>query len=159
MLKKTTFALFTFALFVGSGSTLFAQDAPAFTPAAPSGWVELKGVVQLDLEEATSLTPLGKGDQAKSLTHCFAFSGASATGVGYAIPVGFLLNAAAVALPSWGSFATGGTTTYASTCPNLSGIAPCQLFAFSTAPPPAGWGQNAIINPPVGLILQSIGCL
>lgn len=171
MLKKITFCLFSFALFLGSGNLLFAEKAPRFSVAPPAGGVvRLPEGTKLDLRNSAELTDeelraaLEKSSCStekkgvtgeKSATHCFACTGSNCTGTCYAIPCGFYINAnqQVPPVPGFSSFGTGCGTTYVSTCNDLNGTAPCQLFAFSSA----SWGNNACINS--SLLLQSVGCL
>jgi hypothetical protein len=171
MLKKITLCLFSLALLLGSGNTLFAQKAPEFTAAPKAGVaVQLPEGTKLDLRNAAELTPdelrvaleksscsTAKGE--KSPTACFACTAANCTGTCFQIPCGFYINAKDQVPPVTGflSFVTGCGTTFVSTCSDLNGTAPCQAFSFSTAAPPAGWGDNTCINS--SLPLLSVGCV
>jgi hypothetical protein len=169
MLKKTLFCLFGFALLLGSGNALFAQDSP-FTAAPPAGGVvqlhedtklNLRNSAELTAEELraaleTSSCSTARG--AESATACAACTGLNCTGNCYAVPCTFYANAKDQVPPQPGfrSFVTGCTTTYVSTCNDLSAdpAQGCQLFAFQSAT----WGNNTCVNSNT-LVLQSFGCV
>jgi hypothetical protein len=168
MLKKTALCGIAFALLLVCGNTLFAQEAPRFFAAPPAhGVVQLQEGTKLDLRNAAELTAdelraalektscSGKVVGEKSATACFACTAANCTGTCYQIPCGHYVNANQQVPPAAGfvSFVTGCTTTYVSTCNDLSSTAPCLLFAFSSAT----WGNNTCINS--SAVLQSVGCV
>jgi hypothetical protein len=172
MLKKITLCLFSFALLLGTGNTLFAQKEPEFTAVPKTGRVfQLPGDTKLDLQNAAELTPeelrvaletssCGTAKEQKAPTFCAACTGTGCTGTCYRIPCGTYINANQQVPPAAGflSFIIGCRTTYVSTCNDLNGVAPCRLFAFNTNPPdPNGWPDNSCISSSAAL--QSVGCI
>ena len=168
MLKKTTFCLFIFALLLGSGN-LLAQKPAQFSVASPqAGAIKLPEGAKVDLRNAADLTEdelrviMEKstcGDDAKmdkAPDACFACTGFNCTGTCFRIQCGTYINAnqQIPPVPGFRSFVTGCTTTYVSTCNDLSTTAPCQGFAFQSAQ----WGNNTCVNSNQ-LVLQSVGCL
>ena len=147
MLKKITLCLFSFALLLGSGSSLFAQKDPEFTAAPKAGAaVQIPEGTKLDLQNAAELTPeelrvalekpsCSTGNEQKPATFCIACTAANCTGTCYAIPCGRYINANQQVPPAPGflSFVTGCNTTFVSTCNDLGTAAPCQGFSFSSA--------------------------
>jgi len=165
MSKKAIALAFCALLIVCSGG-VFAQKAQ-FSAAPPNG-----GVVQLpagtelglrniadmtadELREALKTPTCSTSKAVRSATACAACTALNCTGTCFAIPCGNFANANQQVPPVAGfrSFVTGCTTTYVSTCANLSGVAPCQLFAFASA----AWGNNTCVNSNT-LVLQSVGC-
>jgi hypothetical protein len=168
MSKKIAFCLLGCALLLASGNVLYAQ-APSFTLSSPAkGIVQLPPDTKVDLKNSAELTPEelkaalehpacgGKATGDKSLTACYACTAANCGGICYQIPCGMYANANQQVPPAAGfaSFVPGCKTTYVSTCNDLSGTPPCQLFAF-TAPAD---GSNVCVNAN-GFLLQSVGCL
>jgi hypothetical protein len=167
MLRKIALCLFSFALLLGSGNALFAQKVPEFTAAPKTGAaVQIPEGTKLDLRNAAELTPeelrmalekasCSTANEQKSATGCFACTAANCTGRCYAIPCGHYINAKDQVPPEpcFYSFVTGCTNTYVSTCDDLNGTAPCQIFLLSSS----SWGNNTCIN--TSLCIRSIGCL
>ena len=170
MLKKITLCLFSFALLLGSGSSLFAQKDPEFTAAPKVGAaVPIPEGTKLNLQNAAELTPeelrvalekssCSTAGEQKAATACFACTAANCTGTCFAIPCGLYINANQQVPPVGGflSFVTGCNTTFVSTCNDLNGVAPCRAFSFNSFGV-GGWGNNTCINS--SLLLQSVGCV
>jgi len=160
-MKKTTFALFALVLLLGSGNSLFAQKDLQLTPIInESGIRLLPEGTKFDLRNLADFTDeelrqalSGKAGE-KSLTHCFACTGANLTGNCYAIPVGTYANAnqQIPAQAGFLSFVTGGSFTMVSTCNDLSSTPPCLAGALDSAVVGNHTGFNSVL-------LQSVGCV
>jgi hypothetical protein len=166
MLKKVAFGLFSFALLLGSGNALFAQPASDFTVSSRTGViVQLPAGTRLDLRNAAELTPeelraalekpsCGNAYEQKSAHLCAACPGTDCTGTCILIPCGLYVNAdqQVPPMPGFLSFITGCTTTYVSTCDDLSASTGCRAFSYSSSV----FGNKACINS--RYLLQSVGC-
>lgn len=162
--KAVVFA--SFALLIACSGGVFAQKAQ-FNVAPPNGGiVQLPDGTDLGLRNIAEMTPdelrealetptCSNSKEVKSATRCAACTALNCTGTCFSIPCGNFANASQQVPPVAGfrSFVTGCTNTFVSTCANLSGVAPCQLFAFASAT----WGNNTCINSNT-LLLKSVGC-
>lgn len=160
MLKKTTFCILVFGLFLGSGD-LFAQMDQFFAAPPKGGIVKLPEDVDLGLRNAAELTDdelswafmeSSSTVEEKGAAYCLACTNRDCAHTCYWIPVGSYMNAPPGTV--FTSFETGGTMTFVSTCNDLNGTAPCQLFKFESAIP----HPYACVNSD-RFFLLSVGCI
>jgi hypothetical protein len=157
MLKKTALCLFSFALLLGSGNALFAQEAPELTLAPkalqavqfPEGTKLTPEELRVALEKSSCSTAPGQ----KSANLCAACTETNCAGTCYIIPCGTPINADQFSVAGFWSFVTGCTITYVSTCNDVpSAPAGCRLYSYLSTV----YGNKTCINSRV--LLQSVGC-